>query len=143
MAASASAALLPSCHQHHGCDYRAWLDSVAGNGQRRGWVMDEARVFNGPDVAKLIDEPDTTHYNGMVAILPEPSMPAMATAGHSGTRRFMPSPLFRIHLTRSSVRVSAGLFDGVVGHLLQRHPVYQARLPTGFSRWILKPLGNT
>ena len=60
------------CHQYHGRDYRAWLDQVAGNGQRRGWVMDEARVFNGPDVAELIDEPDTTHYNGMVVILPEP-----------------------------------------------------------------------
>ena len=117
------------CHQHHGRDYRAWLDRVTHDSQRRGWVLSEATVFNGPDVAMLVDDPDTTHYNGMAAILPEASPSATAMQWVPGTRRFVVSPLFRINTARGTARVAPGLFDGAVGHLLERHPIYQARLP--------------
>ena len=117
------------CHQHHGRDYRAWLDLVVHGERRRGWVLGEPTVFNGPDVAALADDPDTVHYNGIVAILPEASQPPTAMEWAPGTRRFVVSPLFRIHAARGTARVVPGLFDGAVGHLLERHPVYRARLP--------------
>jgi uncharacterized protein YbaR (Trm112 family) len=119
------------CHQHHGRDYRAWLDRDTAAGRRRGWVLSEAAVFNGPAVAELVDEPDTSHYNGMVAILPDAPVSPTPMACERGARRFVVSPLFRISLARASAHVAPGLFDGAVGRLLQRHPVYQARLPDG------------
>lgn len=117
------------CQQRHGRDYRAWLDRVTAVGERRGWVFSEAALFNGPELAALIDDYDTTHYNGMVAILPQPSQPVTPLAFNRAAQRLVVSPLFRIHLGRTSVRVAPGLFDSAVGHLLERHPVYQARLP--------------
>jgi uncharacterized protein YbaR (Trm112 family) len=119
------------CHQRHGRDYRAWLDRVTADGRHRGWVLSEATVFNGPETAELVDEPDTGHYNGIVAILPVLSRSPVVMDCERGTRRFVVSPLFRIHPGRASARVAPGLFDGAIGHLLERHPVYQARLPGG------------
>jgi uncharacterized protein YbaR (Trm112 family) len=118
------------CHQRHGRDYRAWLDRVTDD-RRRGWVLSEGAVFNGPDIAELVDEPDTGHYNGMVAILPQSSLSPMAMTSARGARRFVVSPLFRISPARTNAHVSPGLFDGAIGHLLARHPIYQARLPNG------------
>ena len=117
------------CRQLHGRDYRAWLDRITAGGRRCGWVLSEAAVFNGPDIAELVDEPDTEHYNGMVAILPQSPPPPTAMACGRGARRFVVSPLFRISLARANAHVSPGLFDGAIGRLLARHPVYQARLP--------------
>jgi len=39
------------------------------------------------------------------------------------------SPLFGIHTGRGKARIASGLFAGSVGHLLERHPIYAARLP--------------
>ena len=117
------------CRQLQGRDYRAWLDRITAGGRRRGWVLTEAAVFNGPDIAELVDEPDTEHYNGMIAILPTSSQSPIALACERGARRFVVSPLFRISPARANAHVSPALFDGAIGRLLARHPVYQARLP--------------
>lgn len=118
------------CQQWHGRDYRAWLDRVTQGSGRRGYVFSEITLFTGPAIAELCDESDTTHYNGAVAILPAASVPQPLPAPASNSRHIL-SPLFRLHPGRRSARVSSALFDGAVGHLLERHPAYEARLPTG------------
>ncbi len=117
------------CEQRHGHDYRAWLDQVTTNGKRRGWVFSEAALFNGPELAELTDDPDTMHYNGMAAILPNPPQTGLYTVGTRASPRFVVSPLFGIHTGRGKARIAGGLFAGSVGHLLERHPIYAARLP--------------
>jgi uncharacterized protein YbaR (Trm112 family) len=112
----------------HGREYRAWLDRVAANG-RRGYVLSEATLFDGPDVAEWIDDPDTSHYNGFVAILPTSAPTPVAVNAAQGAQRFVVSPLFRFNLARGASHVAPAQFDGAVGHLLQRHPIYCARLP--------------
>lgn len=119
------------CRQDHGHDYRAWLDQVTITGKRRGWVFSEAALFDMTESSALVDDPGTGHYNGMVAILPDPPLPGPAAPEAPALRRFLVNPLFRIHPGRGRAQVDAGLFDGAVGHLLARHPVYAARLPAG------------
>ncbi|MEG3049188.1 MAG: hypothetical protein RR792_03220 [Thermomonas sp.] len=119
------------CRQGHGHDYRAWLDQVTATGKRRGWVFSEAVLFGMAESSDLVDDPGTAHYNGMVAILPDQVLPEPVALDVSAPRRFLVNPLFRIHIGRGKVQVDPGLFDGAVGHLLARHPVYAARLPVG------------
>lgn len=118
------------CRQDHGRDYRAWLDQVATGSSRRGWVFSEAVLFESAGPVALVDDPGTAHYNGMVAILPDPPPGGQEVAAET-PRRFVVNPLFRIHVGRNKVHVDRGLFDGAVGRLLARHPVYEARLPAG------------
>ena len=113
----------------HGREYRAWLDRIALNG-RHGYVLSEAALFDGPDVAELIDDPDTSHYNGFIAILPTHARAPVGAEPAQSMHRFAVSPLFRFNLARATAHVAPGQFDGAVGHLLQRHPIYLAHLPT-------------
>lgn len=114
----------------HGRDYRDWLQGTGASRHAEGWVLSEAALFTGPDTALLADDSETSHYNGVLALLPRqrpapvpPSRPALET------QRFVLSPLFRFSLARAQWRLGPTLHAGAVGHLLQRHPVYEQRLP--------------
>lgn len=122
------------CNQLHGQDYRAWLDQLSATSGRRGWVMSEQALFEGPDIAALEDESDTAHYNGLVLILPDSTPPRPPEPDdlrvHRGDHtRYLVNPLLRFNPIRSTVSVSGALHDGEAGHLLLRHPVYRNRLP--------------
>ncbi|MGQ0700491.1 MAG: Trm112 family protein [Panacagrimonas sp.] len=120
------------CTQLHGRDYRAWLDRVTADGRRRGYVFGESALFDGPATAALADAPDTGDYNGLVLLLPagKDTAPAVPTSADVlANRRYVVSPLFGFDLGRGRARVASMLFDGAVGELLSRHPVYRARLP--------------
>jgi hypothetical protein len=113
----------------HGTDYRRWLDGLALGARRRGYVFSEAALFErslAPSPAPFVDDSETTHYNGLVAVLPE-NAPSVDSA--DSTRRFLVNPLCHFDLSRSSVRVARDAFHGEVGKLLCRHPVYAKRLP--------------
>lgn len=117
------------CHQFHGRDYRAWLDWVTRDGRRQGWILSEEALFSQPPPATLTDAPDMPHYNGLACLLPAADIGSgVAEPDPSGWRHVV-SPLFRFHLGRRTARIAPELHDGMVGHLLTRHPVYAARLP--------------
>ncbi len=117
------------CHQAHGRDYRAWLDCLTANGERRGFVFSEAALFDGPPTAPLEDDHDTGHYNALVAIFPaQPSICPPARETPRERWRYLVNPLFRIRLGRGVAEIAPRKFGGEVEHLLERHPVYAARL---------------
>ena len=128
----------------HGRDYRRWLDGLSAGSRRRGFVFSEAALFDGPTPAMLKDDSNTTHYNGLIAILPEvdqaaeidevsaqPGQPAARGAQQQTGERYIVNPMFRLNLARRSAQLSRTGYDGAVGHYLLRHPVYAARLPEG------------
>ena len=117
------------CHQFHGRDYRAWLDSVTQDGSRQGWILSEETLFRQPPGAELCDEPDMRHYNGLACLLSVSDVGLGVTAPALSSWRHIVSPLFRFHLGRSSASVASAQHDGMVGHLLTRHPIYEAILP--------------
>ncbi|MDP3746392.1 MAG: hypothetical protein Q8Q88_05005 [Phenylobacterium sp.] len=116
----------------HGRDYRAWLDQLTQRHGRRGRIFSEEDLFRSLGAALPPEDPDTPHYNGFVLIEPagaglHPSAPRREDDEED--RRWLVSPLFRVLFSRSMVRLDPGLHDGAVGELLERHPIYQERLP--------------
>lgn len=117
----------------HGRDYRAWLDQLTLRHGRKGRIFSEEDLFRSLGTPLPHENPDTAHYNGFVLIEPAAAevrspVPALKEAEN---RRWLVSPLFRILFSRGMVRVDPGLHDGAVGELLERHPIYVARLPKG------------
>ncbi|MEQ3637943.1 hypothetical protein [Alcanivorax sp.] len=121
------------CNQFHGQDYRKWLQRLSANNDRQGWVLSEENLFEGPSLAPLEDDSDTSHYNGLVFILPSsfsPALPPPVTqAMPASSTRYLVNPLLRFDPIRSTTSVSKTLHNGEAEHLLLRHPVYQKRLP--------------
>ena len=121
------------CRQSHGADYRAWLDQVLAADQRQGWVFSEADLFNGRPGDVLADTPDTDHYNGAVLIA-DPSRTGLVVpppAAPGPDCRFLLNPLLRLRPGRGDLLVDEAHLGGEVKRLLDRHPVYRARLPDG------------
>lgn len=114
----------------HGTDYRAWLDRLLADDVRQGWVFSEADLFAAGDSLPK-EAPDTPHYNGFVLMADPRRLAAPAATAPPQESRMLVNPLFRIQFARSSARVDPSLYDGAVGHLLLRHPIYQQRLPAG------------
>ena len=69
------------------------------------------------------------HYNGLACLLSVSDVGLGVTAPALSSWRHVVSPLFRFHLGRSSASVAPAQHDGMVGHLLTRHPIYEAILP--------------
>ena len=120
------------CRQIHGRDYRAWLDQALLADQRRGWVLSEATLFEAAPGEALQDDPGMDHYNGAVLIAdPARSRLSVPTPADPGPRgRFLLNPLFRLRPSRGDALVDDGHNGGEVGRLLDRHPIYRARLPS-------------
>ena len=118
------------CTIRHGQSYRRWLDRICRDGVREGRVLSEGDLFNGLAGDLPPDSPDTDHYNGLIVVAdlkscrlspaPAPTAPAL---------RYLLNPLFRLHPGRRSARIERFQHDGMVGALLDRHPIYQQRLP--------------
>lgn len=121
------------CRQIHGADYRAWLDGLLDGDGREGWVFSEADLFAMQPGDRLTDAPDTPHYNGAVLIadpartlVEMPPPPPLAPDS-----RLLVNPLLRLRPARGDLVVDRALHAGEVARLLERHPVYDQRLPTG------------
>jgi SAM-dependent methyltransferase len=112
----------------HGRDYRAWLDAVTDESERKGLVCSEKKLFESNAGEEIVDEPNTEHYNALIALLPAAHAP-VDPRPHSERDRFIPSPLFRVDLARATASVNDQSLSGGCADLMLRHPVYRARLP--------------
>jgi len=119
------------CNMYHGRDYRAWLDAVLQNDERTACVWSEIDLFHTTPGRLPPDSPETEHYNGFILVAPRQprTAPVAEPRSNSGQMRLLVNPLFRLHLERQSARIERGLYDGIVGEMMDRHPVYRDRLP--------------
>ena len=125
----------------HGRDYRRWLDRLCHGTSREGWIWSEGDLFGADRLPP--DLPDMAHYNALILIA-EPASLAMPPAEHraSADRRLLLNPLYWLHSGRSAARIDRGHLDGMVGHMLERHPLYVPRLGAasinlGDEDWLL------
>ena len=116
----------------HGREYHAWLSAAGAARNADGLVLSESVLFKGPTTAVLTDDCDTSHYNGVLALFPKRRPPPVTpTLLAPESTRYALNPLFSLSISRGQWRVNPHLHGKSVAHLLDRHPVYQDKLPTG------------
>jgi uncharacterized protein YbaR (Trm112 family) len=114
----------------HGRDYQAWFDQLAQARGRKGLVYSEAALFEHPPHTLPDPTPETPHYNGLAMLLGKDAVLAPPRPRpRRPDDRLLVNPLFTLHLSRRLARVEGRLHDGAVRHLLDRHPIYEQRLP--------------
>ncbi|MCV7167438.1 Trm112 family protein [Mycobacterium stomatepiae] len=136
----------------HGRQYHSWLSAAGGVRDADGWVFSECTLFNGPSTAVLVDDCETSDYNGVLALIPR-HRPPPETPSHlrAESTRYAVNPLFSLSISRGQWRVNPNLHGKSVAHLLGRHPVYEDRLPdeavdvqdSTLSAYLLALVGQT
>jgi acyl-coenzyme A synthetase/AMP-(fatty) acid ligase/SAM-dependent methyltransferase len=125
----------------HGRQYQRILDGLNDAG-RRALVYSEPDLFQFNVHASAEDSlapaPDTSDYNGLVAWLPAAWLSADGTAplrpyrAHETPQwldcRVLTNPLLTTDPLTGMLTVRPERFAGAVGHLLERHPVYEQHL---------------
>jgi acyl-coenzyme A synthetase/AMP-(fatty) acid ligase/uncharacterized protein YbaR (Trm112 family) len=116
--------------QAHGTAYQDRFERALGRRQRSVMVMSEITLFNanGP----LRSEPDTPHYNGVVALVPPEWAGAPLRRADLDIRvpesGAVLNPLLRIDALAGSAAPDIEALGGLMEELMLRHPCYAARL---------------
>ena len=114
----------------HGRRYQERFDAAQARGQRQALVLSEVTMFEGKGC--LQSEPDTSHYNGLVALVP----PAWTGAAlrqadldiATPSSRAVVNALLRIDSLNGCAVPDADALGGLMQDLLLRHPCYAQRL---------------
>jgi hypothetical protein len=113
----------------HGADYRNWLDRICAGTSRHGWIWSEGDLFGAEQLPP--DSPNMSHYNALIFMArPDALNAEQSVVPCADNRRLLLNPLYRLQPTRSVARVERAHLDSMVGHMLDRHPVYVPRLGT-------------
>lgn len=114
----------------HGQRYQDRFDAAQACGQRQTMVMSEVTMFEGK--GSLRSEPDTSHYNGVVALVPPVWTGATLRQANldiaSPSSRAIVNALLRIDSLNGCAVPDADALGGLMEDLLLRHPCYAERL---------------
>jgi uncharacterized protein YbaR (Trm112 family) len=120
----------------HGRDYQALLAQYLPGDMRRPAVLSELSAFDAWMADTDIDQafapdPETTHYNGVIAVAP-PSIfktPASARrAALSPSVLFVSNPFLRVNALTGRVHLLEDALSGHLRHMFDRHPAYESFL---------------
>ncbi|WP_020600422.1 class I adenylate-forming enzyme family protein [Spirosoma panaciterrae] len=119
-----------------GLTYADQIAQVSQIGDRRAFIFSEPDLFTFNRIAPagtclpLQSTPDTTAYNALIAILPATwsSLCLSPFRFHEEpnwtTARVLVNPMVHIDYPSGLVQCRPDHLSGIVGHLLERHPVY-------------------
>lgn len=128
------------CRQLHGKVYDSFFQQMCKGSGRKGYVFPEPEMFKlnelGEPVSRpIVSQPNTEHYNAMIALLPETweeeeQLTPFRFDDHANWQecRVLINPLLDINLHQNEISQDPGLRAGRVGYLLERHPVYLEKL---------------
>jgi|GEM_PF-502626 acyl-CoA synthetase (AMP-forming)/AMP-acid ligase II/SAM-dependent methyltransferase len=144
------------CRQEHGLFWRDYLEQALATPTRQVYIESEMALFHANQDSRIHSNPLTTHYNALVGLLPASwSGAALATIDDhfdSGSDSYVIlNPLLDIDLNRLQVSLDHTDEQGMVEHILTRHPGYAdflgERLPMALTAdqarllyWVRKPL---
>jgi len=127
------------CRQLHGLDYQAFFDKLLVTQGRKGFVIPETELFEMNElmedaVHEIESDPDTKHYNALIAILPC-SWPKMALNPFGiddlvdlTSCYLLVNPLLSLRWHEQVVEIDRDKYSGRIGYLLDRHPIYLKKL---------------
>ena len=120
------------CMQFHGSEWKTRVDSRLHCGSRRSWILPEVELFESGSPLLLIDDHETSHYNGLLIIgakdldgveLDDPRYLPLTQQS-----RLILNPLLQIDLNLGTVSRSGNQLGGQVEEILARHPCYDSYL---------------
>lgn len=121
------------CKQIHGNDYAKLFEHLLVRDSRQAFVFSEPGLFQLKKPEHCVSDPDTEDYNALVAILPKGLAAGLLDpepfAKISPERlRLIINPLLSVDLHQQRIDIDPEHLNGVVGHLLERHPIYEAAI---------------
>ncbi|MDP9901051.1 AMP-binding protein [Variovorax ginsengisoli] len=122
------------CTQHHGRDYRRFMDVLERSHGRRAYLLSEATLFDNTACGDLVDDHDMAHYNALLYVAPVGVQHSRVTACDGplvpidDDTQVILNPLVRIDAVSGVATVDRTAMAGQGAHLLERHPVYEKRL---------------
>ncbi|WP_215403823.1 class I adenylate-forming enzyme family protein [Janthinobacterium sp. JC611] len=114
----------------HGRHYQQRFDAAQARGARKTLVMSEVTLFDAR--GQLHGEPDTAHYNGLVALVPPawegaPLRQANLDLAFPASRAIV-NTLLRLDSLNGCAVPDTDALGGLMQDLLLRHPCYAERL---------------
>ncbi|MCX7292683.1 class I adenylate-forming enzyme family protein [Janthinobacterium sp.] len=114
----------------HGRSYQQRFDAAQARGERKTLVMSEVTLFDAR--GQLHGEPDTAHYNGLVALVPPawegaPLRQADLDLALPASRAVV-NALLRLDSLNGCAVPDTDALGGLMQDLLVRHPCYAQRL---------------
>ena len=114
----------------HGRCYQQRFDAAQARGERKTLVMSEVTLFDAR--GQLHDEPDTAHYNGLVALVPPawvgaPLRQADLDLALPASRAIV-NALLQLDSLNGCAVPDTDALGGLMQDLLLRHPCYAERL---------------
>lgn len=116
--------------QIHGTEWERFFEKRLKNTSYKAFVLSEPSLFDLDQSKPIKSEPNTTDYNGLIAILPDNLSWVLSPyqSSLSGVERVIVNPYLSIDLNEASVNIDPNYLNGAVGKMLERHPVYYDRV---------------
>lgn len=119
--------------QLHGKDYDRFFKRVLKSHNKEIFITSEPQMFEIDAPVQIQNTPDTKDYNALIALLPkELSSEKIEPFNHkifdNSELRIITNPLLIVDLLQQTVALDKNHLDGMVGHLLDRHPIYHERV---------------
>ena len=128
------------CRQLHGLDYDSFFQQLFAKSGRQGFVFPEPEMFALNELYNkqpypIISQPDTHHYNAMLAILPKSWAASEKLEAfrfedlqHPERCHILVNPLLQMDYSHQLVSIDRSRYSDRVGYLLDRHPIYLEKL---------------
>ncbi|MEZ5002551.1 MAG: AMP-binding protein [Chitinophagales bacterium] len=118
--------------QLHGEVYQKIFDNLLPQYHKKGYIFSEPDLFQLEDSRIMESDPATNDYNGCLAIFPQtyktPLQPFQLDDTIVPKSRIIINPFLKINSVLSIVEIDREHFEGSVGHIMDRHPVYDKML---------------
>ncbi|WP_416865652.1 MAG: class I adenylate-forming enzyme family protein [Imperialibacter sp.] len=115
--------------QLHGMAYESYFRKVLAGRGHKAFVLSEPEMFSLAQPTSIVSDPGTRDYNAMIAILPDKLTgkklrPFDYKKYSADELRILVNPFFVYDLSNQAVTLDREHLNGMVGHMMDRHPVY-------------------
>lgn len=118
--------------QLHGTDYDRYFNRLLESKKRKAYILSEPKMFSLDQRQSIYNDPNTTDYNALIAILPETLdfelSPYAYRSEEFSSLRTLVNPYLKINLNNQKVTLDPSYLNGVVGVMLDRHPIYHRKI---------------
>ena len=119
--------------QLHGAAYDHYFKELLKNRNRQVFINSEPRMFGLERAEVISNDPETKDYNAIIALIPDKwndfeLTPYRLEDQEVEEQSIIPNPYLDIDLNCGSVNLDNAYLNGVVGEMLERHPIYHQKI---------------